>query len=367
MSRIQGMRGSSGRPGATSRPRVPRESSAGYLAPAGAGLYGERPALTTPVPEGHGQRRSRGAAGALRPGRPGGVRAPLRSRPARNSTGWRCVSSATAATPRKPCRRPSSRSGTAPAGSTPGAAARIGWLVSIARNQAIDQLRARRAPTRDIAEMPELADQGPTPEASALGADERRRIERCLGDAAARPGAGGDGRLRGGLELRGPGAALRGAAQHHAHLAPAGADQPQGVPRAMIDDDAQPPERPGDADAALAAEYVLRLLGPAGGGRLRRARGARPRLRRAGRGVAGGSFEGLDGAFAPVAPPAAAAGPHRGAALRGRSGRPGWRGSGGSVGLWRAVAAAAALVALYLGVVWPPVRSIGAPARPRRG
>jgi RNA polymerase sigma-70 factor (ECF subfamily) len=56
-----------------------------------------------------------------------------------------------------------------------------GWMVSIARNQAIDALRARKAPTRDIADMPDLADQGPTPEASALGADDRRRIETCLG------------------------------------------------------------------------------------------------------------------------------------------------------------------------------------------
>ena len=57
----------------------------------------------------------------------------------------------------------------------------LGWLVSIARNQAIDALRARKAPARDISEMFDLADHGPTPEASALGSDDRRRIEGCLG------------------------------------------------------------------------------------------------------------------------------------------------------------------------------------------
>ena len=56
-----------------------------------------------------------------------------------------------------------------------------GWLISIARNQAIDLLRSRRAPARDISQMFDLADPGPTPEASAVGSDDRRRIEDCLG------------------------------------------------------------------------------------------------------------------------------------------------------------------------------------------
>lgn len=55
-----------------------------------------------------------------------------------------------------------------------------GWLVSIARNTAIDRVRQRRAPTRDIADMVDLADPGPTPEASAAAAQDRRRMEGCL-------------------------------------------------------------------------------------------------------------------------------------------------------------------------------------------
>lgn len=55
-----------------------------------------------------------------------------------------------------------------------------GWMVAIARNAAIDRLRQRRAPTRDIADMVDLADPGPTPEVSAAAAQDRRRIEGCL-------------------------------------------------------------------------------------------------------------------------------------------------------------------------------------------
>ncbi len=56
-----------------------------------------------------------------------------------------------------------------------------GWMVSIARNQAIDLLRARRGSPRDIAEMAELPDTGPGPEAAALASEDRRRLETCLG------------------------------------------------------------------------------------------------------------------------------------------------------------------------------------------
>jgi RNA polymerase sigma-70 factor, ECF subfamily len=58
------------------------------------------------------------------------------------------------------------------------------WLVSIARNTAIDRLRARRAPARDIDAMHDLPDPAPSPESDALASDERRRIEACLGRLA---------------------------------------------------------------------------------------------------------------------------------------------------------------------------------------
>ncbi len=62
----------------------------------------------------------------------------------------------------------------------PGRGSAGGWIVAIARNAAIDRLRARRAPTRDIAQMVDLPDPGPSPEASAATADDRRRIAACL-------------------------------------------------------------------------------------------------------------------------------------------------------------------------------------------
>ncbi|MEO0829755.1 MAG: sigma-70 family RNA polymerase sigma factor [Pseudomonadota bacterium] len=58
----------------------------------------------------------------------------------------------------------------------------MSWLVAIARNHAIDRLRARRPVSdgMDVAER--IADDGPTPEASALRMSEVERLEACLGE-----------------------------------------------------------------------------------------------------------------------------------------------------------------------------------------
>lgn len=54
------------------------------------------------------------------------------------------------------------------------------WLITVARNHAIDRLRARKAGTEPLEpEMP-LADPAPGPEARAIAAGEAARIGACL-------------------------------------------------------------------------------------------------------------------------------------------------------------------------------------------
>lgn len=56
----------------------------------------------------------------------------------------------------------------------------ISWLVAVARNHAIDRIRARRAPAAEIDAALEVADPAPGPEAQAVAGAEGERIHRCL-------------------------------------------------------------------------------------------------------------------------------------------------------------------------------------------
>jgi RNA polymerase sigma-70 factor (ECF subfamily) len=56
----------------------------------------------------------------------------------------------------------------------------ISWLVAVARNHAIDRIRARRQPAVDIDAAVDVADPAPGPEAMAMAGGEAERIHRCL-------------------------------------------------------------------------------------------------------------------------------------------------------------------------------------------
>lgn len=56
----------------------------------------------------------------------------------------------------------------------------ISWLVAVARNHAIDRVRARRRPAADIDVALDVADPSPGPEAAAIAGGEADRIHRCL-------------------------------------------------------------------------------------------------------------------------------------------------------------------------------------------
>ena len=58
----------------------------------------------------------------------------------------------------------------------------ISWLVAIARNHAIDRIRARRQPAADLDAALDIADPSPGPEAMAVAGDENERIYNCLNE-----------------------------------------------------------------------------------------------------------------------------------------------------------------------------------------
>lgn len=62
----------------------------------------------------------------------------------------------------------------------PSRAAAMTWLITLARNRAIDRLRQHRDDSLDEATIADLADEGPTPALNAELSQQRQRLERCI-------------------------------------------------------------------------------------------------------------------------------------------------------------------------------------------
>ncbi|KMQ80918.1 RNA polymerase sigma-70 factor [Candidatus Burkholderia pumila] len=56
----------------------------------------------------------------------------------------------------------------------------ITWLITLGRNRTIDRMRQPREELLGDDDMPEVADEAPTPAAAVESSEERRRLEECL-------------------------------------------------------------------------------------------------------------------------------------------------------------------------------------------
>jgi RNA polymerase sigma-70 factor (ECF subfamily) len=63
----------------------------------------------------------------------------------------------------------------------------IAWLSTLARNRAIDRIRRKRLPSTDLTAANDVQDDAPSALDTALGAEQRGRLEACLGQLDERP------------------------------------------------------------------------------------------------------------------------------------------------------------------------------------
>lgn len=65
-------------------------------------------------------------------------------------------------------------------GYRPDAASPMTWLIAIARNHAIDKVRARKPASSDLDDAFDVSDPAMTPEQAAINADDGSRIDECM-------------------------------------------------------------------------------------------------------------------------------------------------------------------------------------------